>query len=152
MSGFKNITIDTEDALIDAGHRLRVSQMTTLLDIKQINDNSPLFIDRENINGGTQSYSQTNGGTTLSVTTTGDAAVAQTKMFASYFSGKSHFGEMTFNNYQNETDVTKRVGYFSSATASPYDSNKDGLWFEADGTDYRLRIQKGGTDVVNVTQ
>lgn len=137
---------------IDAGGRIRVSQLTTQIDVKQINDNAPLFFDRENVSGATQVYAKNDGGTTMSVSSNGDAAICQSKMFANYFSGKSQFGEITFSGGQNQDNVTKRIGYFSSNTVSPYDSDKDGLWFEADGTDYRFRIQKNGTDIVNVAQ
>lgn len=138
-------------AQLDSGNRLRVSQLTCLLDIKQLNNDAPLFIDRENISGATQTWSPS-GTTVMSVTSSGDAAIAQTKMFAPYFSGKGQLIEITFDDYQNESNVTKRVGYFSSDTTTPYDNHKDGIWFEADGSDYRLIIQKSGDTILNVTQ
>lgn len=141
-----------QGAQIDAGGRLRTSQLNTLLDIKQTNDNQPLLYDRVNIGSATQVYSKSFGGVTMSVSGNGDAAIVQSKQWATYFSGKSQFMEITFSDFANQTNVTKRAGYFSSNTSSPYDSNKDGIWFEADGTDYRLRIQKNGTDILNVAQ
>lgn len=137
---------------VDAGGRIRVSQITSQLDIKQINDNQPLYYNRENIGTATQVYTKSLGGVTMSVTSNLDAAMVQSKMFANYFSGKSQFGEITFCEMINETNVIKRAGYFSSNTTTPFNSNKDGLWFEADGTDFRFRIQKNGTDILNVKQ
>lgn len=141
------ISLDS-GAQLDAGSRLRVSQLNSLLDVKQIHDEQPLFIDR--VGTGTQVYNGKEG-TTMSVTA-GQYAIAQTFQRAPYFSGKSQIGEITFDNCENQANVTKRVGYFSSSIVAPYDSDKDGLWFEADGTDYRLRIQNEGTDILNVAQ
>lgn len=141
--------VDSFPGLIDAGNRFRVSQLNTLIDVKQTNDNAPVYIDRENGGTGSQTYVKANGGTEMEVTTTGDFAIAQSKMFAPYFSGKGQFMEITFAKMQNEAGVTKRVGYFSSNTTTPFDSNKDGIWFESDGTNHRFRIQKDGVDVFN---
>jgi len=139
-------------AQLDAGGRLRVSQLNTQLDIKQTNDDQPLFYQRLNIGAASQTYSKDLGATTMSVSGNGDAAIAQSYQWATYFSGKSQFGEITFNDFANQTNVTKRAGYFSGNAISPYDNRKDGLWFEADGTDYRIKIQKDGTDILNVDQ
>ena len=152
MIGSSDISILDSNGQVDAGGRVRVSQMTTQLDIKQINDNQPLFYNREIIGTGTQVYSKALGGVTMSVTSNLDVAICQSKMWANYFSGKSHFGEITFSGMTNETNVIKRAGYFSSNTTTPFNSNKDGLWFESDGTDFRFRIQKNGADILNVVQ
>jgi len=141
------VDLDT-GAQLDAGSRLRVSQLNSLLDVKQIHDEQPLFIDREGT--GTQVYNGKEG-TTMSVTS-GQYAIAQTFQRAPYFSGKSQIGEITFDSCENQANVTKRVGYFSSGILAPYDSDKDGIWFEADGTDYRLMIQNEGTEMLNVVQ
>ena len=137
---------------VDAGGRIRVSQITSQIDIKQINDDQPLYYDRENIGTATQVYTKALGGVTMAVASNLDAAICQSKMFANYFSGKSQFGEITFCNMTNESNVTKRAGYFSANTITPFNSNKDGLWFEADGTGFRFRIQKNGVDILNVAQ
>ena len=137
------------EAIIDASGRKRVSLLNTLLDLKQFNNNAPQFYDRENINGATQTWSKAVGGVTMSVTSNGDAAISQSFMYAPYFAGKSQLIELTANGCHNEAGVTKRVGYFSSNSVSPFDSNKDGIWFESDGTNYRYRIQKDGVDIFN---
>lgn len=139
-------------AQLDAGGRLRVSQITTLLDIKQFNDNQPLFYDREVIGGSTQVYTKNLGGVTMSVSSNLDAAIVQSKMFANYFAGKTQLGEVTFSGFQNQTDVTKRAGYFSSNTSTPFNSNKDGLWFESDGTNYKFKIEKNGVEILDAKQ
>ena len=151
MSFFQTSNLNYEGQL-DAGNRLRVSQITTHLDIKQIHDNQPLYYDRVNIGGATQLYVNADGGSLMSVTSNLDAAICKTKMSSPYYAGKGQFIEITFSGMDNQTDVVKRSGYFSSNTSTPYDSNKDGVWFEADGTDYRVRIQKNGTDILNKPQ
>ena len=140
------------EAQLDAGNRLRVSQITTQLDIKQTHDIQPLFYDREEIGGATQVYSNPDGGTTMAVTTTNDAAICQSKMFASYFSGKSQFMEITFDGFGSQTDVIKRAGYFTSNSTTPFNSNKDGFWFESDGVGQSLVIEKNGVEILNVDQ
>ena len=142
-------SLNDDIAQIDAGGRLRVSQLTTLLDIKQFNDNEPLFYDRVNIGTASQTYDKNLGGVTMEVAANNDAAICQSKMFAPYFSGKGQFIEMTFSGFKHDTDVIKRAGYFSSNILSPYDSNKDGIWFESDGENYRYIIQKNGVELFN---
>lgn len=150
-----NVTANSDlnqGAQLDASGRLRVSQLTTQLDVKQTNDNQPLLYDRLNIGSATQTYSKDLGGSTMAVTTSGDAAICQTFQWATYFSGKSQLMEITFSGFQNQANVTKRAGYFSANQLSPYDGRKDGIWFEADGTNYRIRIQKDGDEILNVVQ
>jgi len=137
---------------IDAGNRLRVSQITTLLDIKQVNDDASLFFDRVNIGGATQTYSKVKGGSTMAVSADGDAAICESKMFAPYFSGKSQFLEITFSGLTLDAGVVKRVGYFNSSIVSPFNTNKDGLWLEADGDNYYFVIEKNGVEKLRVNR
>ena len=146
-----NIFGRPERQSIDAGNRLRVSQISTLIDIKQINDNQPLLFDRKNVGSGSQAYAKADGGVTMSVTGGTDAAICQSKMFAPYYSGKSQFMEITFNDMSLEENVTKRAGYFSSNTTTPFDSNKDGIWLEA-SDDYYFVIEKNGTQKLKVAR
>lgn len=149
FSGKQSLVNTRGSAIYDASGRLRVSQLNTLIDIKQFNDEEPLFYDRENIGGALQTYVKNKGGVEMSVSFDGDAAISQSKMFAPYFSGKSQLIELTFANFQNQSGVIKRVGYFSSNTTTPFDSNKDGIWIEADGIYHRFIIQKNGSEIVN---
>ena len=140
-------------AQIDAGGRLRVSQLFTQVDLKQINDNQPLQLDRETSGAGaSQTYDITKGGSVMSVSDSGEYCICQSKQWATYFSGKSQFIEITFNGYENVADTSKLAGYFSTSTSAPYNTVYDGVWFEADGTDYRLKINKSGTEILNVAK
>ena len=131
------------EAQLDAGGRLRTSQMNTQLDIKQIHDMQPMYYDRESIGTGSQVYTASKGGTVMTVLVDGDAEICQSKMRAAYFAGKSQFVEITYSDMAIQHEVSKRVGYFSSNIVTPFDSNKDGLWLECD-KDHAVVVEKNG--------
>ena len=132
-------------AQIDAGGRLRVSQITTLFDGKILNsDDTNLF---GNVGTGTGLYQ--NSSYKMSVTS-GQYLIRYSKFYIPYFSGKAQSVELTFDNFQAEANVTKRVGYFSSNAVAPYDSNKDGFWLENNGTEISLHIENYGTSILNL--
>lgn len=79
----------------------------------------------------------------------GEFLVRQSRQFMPYFSGYPLYIEMTFDGFDVEEGVTKRIGYFSSST-TPYTANLDGFCVEADGTTYRLRAWRDGTETVNI--
>lgn len=98
---------------IDAFGRLRVSQVTTQYDAKQIYDNLPLFVDEELIGTATSVHSTTLAKTTLTAPANGDAAILQTKQRFNYQSGKSNLIFMTFKNLgegESVSVVTSRSG------------------------------------------
>lgn len=133
----------SKDFSVDAGGRLRVSQVTTLIDVKQDNDNAPKFYDRVNVGGATQIYDVTRGGSIMSVSSNGDIAVCQTKMWAPYYSGKSQVGEITFDDFVLQTDVIKTAAYANVDTSAPHEV-MDGFGFESNGVDgkYYFKIWK----------
>jgi hypothetical protein len=129
----------------DAGGRQRVSQLTTLLDGKILGeDDVTLF---ENVGTGTATYGSNK--VNLSVTA-GQYEIRQTRRFYPYFSGKAQLVECTFDNFQTQANVTKRVGYFSSNAVAPYASNFDGFFFEDNGTIKSLKAYRNGTLTVDV--
>lgn len=140
-------TPDLASVAYDAGARQRVSQLTTLGDYKILNADRTLLI--ETAGSGTGLF--TNNTYTMSVTGS-QYLIRQSKKFHPYFSGKSQIVECTFENFNIQANVTKRVGYFSSNAVAPYASNYDGIFLENDGTDIRFRISNNGTTVLNVTQ
>jgi hypothetical protein len=129
----------------DAGGRTRVSQITTLLDGKILgSDDTDLF---ENVGTGTATYGSNK--INLSVTS-GQYIIRQSKRFCPYFSGKSQLIECTFDNFQNQTNLSKRVGYFSSNEVAPYNSNLDGIFIEDDGLIKSLKAYRNGTLTIDV--
>jgi len=137
---------------IDAFGRLRVSQVTTQFDAKQLHDALPLFIDEETIGTGASAHSTTLAESQLTTAAASDAVILQTKQRFNYQSGKSQLLFWTFNNMDNETNVTKRVGYFSSNTTTPFDSTKDGFWLQSDGTNMSIQISRSGTSTASVNR
>jgi len=137
---------------IDAFGRLRVSQVTTQFDAKQLHDNLPLFIDEETIGTGLATHSTTLAETELQTTAASDAVILQTKQRFNYQSGKSQLLFWTFNEFEVQSNITKRIGYFSSNTTTPFNSTLDGFFLESDGTDIRFKVYRSGTLVDNVVR
>lgn len=138
--------------LFDAAGKMRVSSPTTLVDLQQINDDAPLLYDRVEIGGATQVYSNPDGGTVMSVTNTGDKAIAQQKFFNHYFAGKSQDSLYTGIDFAPQTDVIKRMGYFSTSTVSPYSANRDGIYLESSGGVVFWVVEKNGIETLRVAQ
>lgn len=143
MSNF--INFDTNQVSLDAGLRLRTSQLTTLGDYKVLDSDKTLLL--ENAGTGTGTYGSNKYNMAVGAN---EWLVRQTKLFHHYFSGKSQMVELTFDNFHPEADVTKRIGYFSSSTSSPYTASLDGFWIESDGTTIRLKAERSGTSTLNV--
>jgi hypothetical protein len=129
----------------DASSRIRVGQLNTLLDGKTLGQDNTYLYDNQGTGTGTFSANTYN----MSVTS-GQYRIRQTKLFCGYSSGKSQLIEATFDNFQVQANTTKRVGYFSSNAVAPYDSNKDGVWLENDGTTFRLIVSNNGTVTKNI--
>lgn len=133
---------------LDASGALPVSEKTILGNYVMDRNNLPLLLDRAN-SGGTQTYST--GRVDMAVALLNEYAICQSKVVHPYFAGKSHRIEITFDNYQNEVNVIKRAGYFSSDSTGSFDTGLDGFYFESDGTDYSFNIAKNGT-ITKITQ
>ena len=140
-----------DSANLDAFGRLRVSQTTTLLDLKHLYDKLPLFVDEERGGGGTSSWAE--ACVTMSTSATNDFVVRQSIKAAPYQSGKSQIVEASFTNFATQSNVTKRVGYYTSGTSSSYGSGFDGFFLESNGTNNSISFQiwKGGTNIVTAT-
>ena len=148
MSIFKNIKTSYDDTFnIDAFGRLRVSELTTQFDGKQLHDALPFYYDIEEIGTGTAVHSTTNAESTLSTSASSDAVIVQTKQRFNYMTGKSALGFMTFRNFNNESSILKRVGYFNSNTTTPFNSDLDGFYLESNGIlgGVDFIVAKGGT-------
>ena len=134
--------VKLHQAQLDASNRLRVSQQTTLGDYRQTDDKLPIFFDEEIIGGATSVFSSTESGVVLTVSDSGDAVVRQTFQRHNYQSGKSHLIEATMSDFDIESGVIKRVGYFTADTVSPFDTLRQGIYLENDGEDIYLVIKR----------
>lgn len=138
---------------IDAFGRLRVSQVSTLFDSKFLHDKQTLFWDEETSGGAeTSTHSTLTADITMTTSNAGEYVVRQTFQRFNYQSGKSQQIFMTFSQFENQSNITKRVGYFSSATTGSFDSDFDGIFIENNGTEVSIKVYRTGIEVFNVAQ
>lgn len=148
----QSVSLNT-NGQIDAFGRLRTSSVTTLFDSKMLHDKQPLFWDEETSGGGeTSTQSGTTADVTMTTSASGEYVVRQTFQRFNYQSGKSHQIFMTFSGFNTQSNITKRVGYFTSTTVAPYNSTLDGIYLQNDGTNISIEVQRSGTSVFSVTQ
>lgn len=136
----------------DAGARLRVSQLTTQGDYKQLHDKAPLYFDEETNGTATSTYSAAESGVVMSVAADGDFVVRQTFQRHNYFAGKSHLVECTFTDFGKQAGVTKRLGYYSASTTTPFAADIDGISLYNDGSDVYFCIHRNGVEKLMVKQ
>jgi hypothetical protein len=137
---------------LDAFGRARVSEVTTQIDLKQLTDRLPLFIDTELIGTGTATHDATDASTTMATSATNDAVIAQTYQRFNYQTGKSQQIFMTFAGFHPQANAIKRIGYFSSSTVSPFTGDLDGLFLESSNGVVTVNIYKSGTLVESIPQ
>lgn len=146
MSYFESIKVSYDDTFnIDAFGRLRVSQISSQFDGKQIHDGLDLFYDKEVIGSGLITHVKNDSESVLTTSATNDVAIMQTKQRFNYSTGKSVIGLQTFRGFNLETNITKRVGYFNSSTVTPFSVNFDGFFLESSNTNIKFVINKNGT-------
>jgi hypothetical protein len=139
---FNNSIKYSDSPNLDAFGRLRVSEITSLLEITHINSDG-LFLEDEVTTGTTIStWDQPNAQIIMSAT--GDSyIIRQTYRKASYQPGKSQLFESSFSNFQLESNVIKRVGAFTTSTDSltEYDVDYDGFFLESNGITNEISFQ-----------
>lgn len=134
----------------DAFGRWRVSEVFTQIDIKQLRDNLPLFIDQVTNGTALATFNIGSANTTLSTSNSGDYAIAQTKQRFEYQSGKSQQIFQTFFNMNPEANIIKRIGYFSSSSTANYNTLLDGFFLEASSNTHYLVSVKNGLETSRV--
>ena len=148
MSYIFNKEIEYADSPnLDAFGRLRVSEITSLIQIKHIYDKLPFQIDEVTAGTATSILNQSNATVAMSVSSSGDYVIRQTKERATYQPGKGQLFEASFSNFNIQTNVIKRVGHFTSSTTAPYNTNYDGFFLESNGITNNISFQiwKSGT-------
>lgn len=126
--------------------RLRTAQEQKKLEISAIDGKQPLFMNEEIIVGG--SSVAANSVVTMTVNAANQVIIRQSKQRAVYQKGNSQEVFLTFDNMQAETNVEKRVGYFTSSTASPYIATRDGVFLYSDGTNINIVLANDGAETV----
>lgn len=125
------ITTNPNPAAQDASYRNRVSQLTTLGDLKSINRYRTDLWLQNSTGTGYVAWSATNT-FILGVAAKNDSAIIQSKVSFPYYSGKSQLVEITFSNFNPVPGVTKRAGYYDYFTSSTI----DGFYIESSDTIY----------------
>lgn len=143
-----NVKISVGDSgASDAFGRLRVSQITSLADIKQVYDKQSLFID-EVLNGtATSTHNADEASVTMATAADGDYVIRQTFQRSTYQAGKSQQIAITTYGFEPQTNITKRMGYFSSSTTAPYTADFDGLFMESSNGEIYLKVWRKGVEV-----
>lgn len=124
---------------------LPVSQLTTLHDGKTLNRLFPEIYESAGTGTGTFQTNKYN----MDVTS-GQWMVYASKRFLPYYAGKPQKVELTFDKFAPQTNITKRVGYFSSSTASPFSTSLDGFYLESGSGTITFNIMRNGTTVLSV--
>jgi len=126
---------------LDAFGRLRTSSVTSLLEYKHVSDKLPLVINEVTAGTATSIFDPLNAQVVMSTSATNDYVIRQGKSRGIYQPGKSQIVESSFSNFQLETNVIKRVGYFTSSTTAPYNSILDGFVLESNGQTNTISFQ-----------
>jgi hypothetical protein len=144
---FNNEIKYSDSAILDAFGRLRVSQVTSLLDIKHVTGKNPLTVNEVTNGTATSIFNKENARIRMSTSANNDYVIRQTKGHAIYQAGKGQLFEASFSNFAIETNVIKRVGAFVSSTAATYDTVFDGFFLESNGVtnEISFKINKSGT-------
>lgn len=147
-----NSTVSFADnATVDAFGRLRVSEITSFLELKYLSDKQPLLVDEVMSGTAISSYDSNNSEINMNVSNLGDFVIRQSKYRGIYQPGKGQLFEASFSDFDIHLDVIKRVGYFSSSFVAPYSSNLDGFFLESNGVDNSISFQiwKKGTQILS---
>jgi len=148
---FNNQIAYSDSVNLDAFGRLRVSETTSLLELKYDQDKLPNQVDEVVSGSASSTLDPTNACVIMSVSNTGGYVIRQSKERAIYQPGKSQLCEFSFSDFELSSNVIKRVGYFSSTTAATYDSQFDGFFLESNGVNNKISFQiwKTGTLVLS---
>ena len=150
---YNNAVKYSDSPNLDAFGRLRTAAVTNLLDIKHVYDKNPLQVNEVTAGTATSVFNQEYARVRMSTSSNNDLVIRQTKTHPIYQPGKSQLFEGSFSNFQLQTNVIKRVGCFTSTTASTYNSVFDGFFLESDGTSNTISFQiwRSGTTIFSAS-
>ena len=130
---YNNAVKYSDSPNLDAFGRLRTSNVTSLLEYKHTYDKLPLVINEVTAGTATSVYDKPNSQVVMSVSTNNDYVIRQGVSRGIYQPGKGQIFEASFSDFQLQTNVIKRVGYFTTSTSAPYSSVVDGFFLESNG-------------------
>lgn len=152
MSFFDNQTVWFRNETLSPDSKLKVAWSTKLLSFKQTDFRDDIFFDTETIWTWTAVYEQANWWVKMSVSANNDVVIRQSKIHANYVSWNPQQIEMTSINLLPVTWTIKRVGYYTSNTTTPFNSNLDWCFLETDNTTIYAKVMKEWTTLCNVPQ
>lgn len=136
---------------LDAFGRLRTAAVHNLLDIKHVFDKNPLQVNEITAGTATSILNIEYARVRMSTSSNNDLVIRQSKTRPIYQPGKSQLFEASFNHFNIETNVIKRVGAFNSSSTSgtSYNSELDGFFLESNGVTNQISFQiwRSGTTV-----
>ena len=146
---YNNAVKYSDSPNMDAFGRLRTSAVQNLVDIKHVYDKNPLQVNEVTAGTATSIFNQEFARVRMSTSANNDLVIRQTKTHPIYQPGKSQLFEASFSNFQLQSNVIKRVGGFTSTTASTYNSIFDGYFLESNGVTNVISFQlwRSGTTV-----
>jgi hypothetical protein len=129
-----------DNSTTDAFGRLRISNPTTLMDVKLLYDKQPFMFD-EVVNGtATSTFSANDSCVVMRTAAPGDYVIRQTRVHFNYQPGKSILSMFT-GLAAPEPNIIKRIGVFQSLSSAPYEPS-DGIYLEVIGSGPRLVVTK----------
>jgi hypothetical protein len=136
---------------LDAFGRLRTSNITSLLEYKHTFDKLPLVIDEVTAGTATSLYDAPNSQVTMTTSANNDYVIRQGKSRGIYQPGKGQIFEASLSRFDLQTNIIKRVGYFTTSTSAPYTSVQDGFFLESNGQTgvISFQIWQSGTTILS---
>lgn len=112
INAARNLNPFGDNSSVDAFGRLRVSNPNILYDHQFQYGKGSLFWNEKITGGATSTHIPAESSVSLSVTSTNDEIIRQTKKYNRYVPGKSQLIYFTFVLGAGDPGVTKRAGYF----------------------------------------
>lgn len=146
---YNNAVKYADTSNLDAFGRLRISNITSLLEYKHTFNKLPLIINEVTAGTATSVWQQQYAQVQMTTSSNNDYVIRQGKSRGIYQPGKGQIVETTFSNFQIQTNVIKRVGYFTTTTSAPYNSIMDGFLLESNGQTgvISFQIWQSGTSI-----
>jgi len=120
-------TVDFNNIYLDKFNRLRTSELYTILDISQIYNKNDLKEDQYTTGTGSVTHNVNESTLTLSVSSNGDRAIRQSRLYTRYQPGKSFMIFLTgvLNNASNGENTSSRIGYYDDSNGLYFEYNND---------------------------
>lgn len=142
---------------IDAFGKLRVTNPTTLIDIRfpGQSDGSPIFLSNnlQLCNASSGSFTGTYSNSTLTITGSGNGCyISQSRNYCTYQPGKSLLFMASGILSPVNLNFTTRIGYFDNVQVTSPLVVKNGLYFQFSAGSCSVNISNNGTNTISVSE